>query len=46
MVFLPTGFCANVLLGNDLSGKKYRKKSGPHLKKHDFRQPPPTTAIF
>jgi hypothetical protein len=46
MVFLPTGFWVNVLFGKDLSGKNYRKKSGPHLKKHDFRQPPPSTAIF
>jgi len=46
MAFLPSGFWVNVLVGDGLIVKKYRKKGVAYAEKCDFRQPPPTTAIF
>ncbi len=46
MVFLPSGFWANVLVGDDLSEMKVPQKQCTHAEKPDFRQLPPTTANF
>jgi len=46
MVILPKGFRVDVLMGNGLVIYNYRNKRARYAKKRDFRQPPPTTAIF